>query len=150
MARPNKTGVAASQFRVWPAAKQPTDIPRKQASSTVFVKNVKKRTWAGNHRMQASSRNRISQLITNKYAVDPNPDLFCGLGDWGMSLPTLIDPSPRNLLSLVSSGAYWRFWAVFQTIAHKIRTFSIPDSLHAGFAYLPRGSNGPFRRARND
>src|SRR5262245_66452294 len=43
-------------------------MPRKQASSTTLVKKVRNKTWAGNQRMQASSRNRIRMLIKNSSA----------------------------------------------------------------------------------
>ncbi len=46
-----------------PAARQPTDIPRKQAISTRFVKNVRNTTVLPNQRMQASSKKRIAKLM---------------------------------------------------------------------------------------
>ena len=45
------------------AARQPTDIPRKQAISTRFVKKVRKSTVLPNQRMHASSKKRITKLI---------------------------------------------------------------------------------------
>ena len=42
-----RSGVHARTFRRRPAARQPTDMPRKQASRTVLVKNDRKRTCAG-------------------------------------------------------------------------------------------------------
>ena len=47
------------------AARQPTETPRKQAISTMFVKNVRKITVLPNQRMHASSKNRIKKLIRN-------------------------------------------------------------------------------------
>ena len=47
------------------AARQPTDIPRKHAISTMFVKNVRKTTVLPNQRMHASSKKRIRKLIRN-------------------------------------------------------------------------------------
>ncbi len=48
-----------------PAARQPTETPRKQAISTMLVKNVRKITVLPNQRMHASSKKRIKKLITN-------------------------------------------------------------------------------------
>src|SRR5882672_1860702 len=64
------------------------DIPRKQASRTVLVKKVKKSTCAGNQRMQASSRNRISQLTRNKYPVARTLEVGAGArgSAWLLSL----------------------------------------------------------------
>src|SRR6516225_2756402 len=45
-------------------------MPRKQARSTTLVKKVRKSTCAGNQRMQANSRNRISRLIRNRSRID--------------------------------------------------------------------------------
>ena len=45
------------------AARQPTETPRKQAMSTMLVKNVRKRTVLPNHRMDASSKKRMKKLI---------------------------------------------------------------------------------------
>ena len=52
------SGVAASQFQRRRAARQPQDMPRKQAIRTTLVKNCRKMTFAENQRMQASSKNR--------------------------------------------------------------------------------------------
>ena len=55
------------------AARQPTDIPRNVASSTMLVKNVRKTTVLANQRMQASSRNRIRKLTRNRSrGLSPN------------------------------------------------------------------------------
>jgi hypothetical protein len=51
------------------AARQPTDIPRKQAISTRFVKNVKKTTVLPKNRMQASSAKRTTKLIRKSLAL---------------------------------------------------------------------------------
>src|SRR5262249_15925389 len=67
MATPSNAGVAFSQSRRWPAARQPSDMTRKEARSTMVVKNVRKKTCAGNQRMQASSRNRSNTLTTNNW-----------------------------------------------------------------------------------
>ena len=48
------------------AAKHPTDIPRKQAISTRFVKKVKKITMLPNQRMHVNSKKRIPKLMMNK------------------------------------------------------------------------------------
>ncbi len=45
-----------------PAARQPTDTPRKQAMRTTLVKNVRNTTVLPNQRMQASSKKRIKKL----------------------------------------------------------------------------------------
>ncbi len=47
------------------AARQPTDIPRKQAMSAKFVKKVRKTTVLPNQRMQVSSKKRMTKLIAN-------------------------------------------------------------------------------------
>ena len=47
------------------AARHPTDMPRKHASKTTFVKNVRCSAWVGNQRMAANSRKRIKTLIRN-------------------------------------------------------------------------------------
>ena len=49
-----------------PADIRPTDIPRKQASRTRFVKNVRKSTVLPNQRMHASSKKRIRKLIRKR------------------------------------------------------------------------------------
>ena len=46
-------------------ARQPTETPRKQAISTMLVKNVRKITVLPNHRMHASSKKRMKKLIRN-------------------------------------------------------------------------------------
>jgi hypothetical protein len=48
------------------AARQPTDMPRKHAIRTRFVKKVRKMTVPPNQRMQASSKNRITKLTRNR------------------------------------------------------------------------------------
>jgi hypothetical protein len=53
-----------SQFRV--AARHPTDIPRKQAISTILVKKVRKRTVLPSQRMHVNSKKRMVKLIRNK------------------------------------------------------------------------------------
>src|SRR5688572_28530145 len=60
------SGVHASRLAWRRAARQPTAIPRMQASSTVLVKNVRNKTCEGNQRMQVSSRKSVSRLIRNK------------------------------------------------------------------------------------
>ncbi len=55
-------GVVKKCCRVERALKQPIDMPTNEASKTVFVKNVRNSTWAGNQRIHASSRNRIIAL----------------------------------------------------------------------------------------
>ena len=47
------------------AVRQPTLMPRKQAMSTRFVKNVRKMTVLANQRMHVSSKNRIVKLTRN-------------------------------------------------------------------------------------
>src|SRR6266481_3082257 len=47
------------------AARQPTDIPKNEANKTTLVKNVRCSACAGNQRIPASSRKRISRLIRN-------------------------------------------------------------------------------------
>jgi hypothetical protein len=54
------------------AARQPADIPRKQAISTRFVKNVKKTTVLPKIRMQASSAKRTTKLIRKSLARAPD------------------------------------------------------------------------------
>jgi hypothetical protein len=53
-------------------------MPRNDASSTVFVKNVRKSTCAGNHRMHAISRKSTSRLMRNRStpAADPRAVLL--------------------------------------------------------------------------
>ena len=45
-----------------PAARQPTETPRKHAISTMLVKKVRKITVLPNQRMHASSKKRIRKL----------------------------------------------------------------------------------------
>src|SRR5262245_21808595 len=55
--------------------RQPTETPRKQAISTMFVKYVRNVTVLANQRMQASSRKRIRKLIRNNSPLVRNgPD----------------------------------------------------------------------------
>src|ERR1700746_3573631 len=49
-------GKGLRHSRVLRAAKQPHDMPKKDAIRTTFVKNCKKMTENANQRMQASSR----------------------------------------------------------------------------------------------
>src|SRR5262249_43932156 len=65
-ANTRQAGVQVRFFRLCSAARQPSDIPKKLASRTMFVKNVKNNTVAGNQRMQANSRKRISTPIKNR------------------------------------------------------------------------------------
>src|SRR5437773_2979120 len=59
---------ARDQSRWLVAARHPTDMPRKVASSTMFVKNVRNTTVLPNQRMQASSKNNMRKLTRNKSA----------------------------------------------------------------------------------
>ena len=56
--------------RVWSwrldAARQPADMPKNVARSTMLVKNVRLGTMLPNQRIQASSKNRTRKLIRNK------------------------------------------------------------------------------------
>ena len=63
------SGVHTSRLVLRLAARQPTEMPRIDASSTVFVKNVRNRTCDGNQRMQVSSRKSVRKLIRNKSNV---------------------------------------------------------------------------------
>ena len=60
-------GNPASQSKRLRAARQPHDMPRKQAIRTIFVKNWRKITLAENQRMQANSRNRIRNPIRKRF-----------------------------------------------------------------------------------
>ena len=68
MAITSSTGVSTTKSCVRRAARHPSDMPRKQASRMVLVKKVRSSTCAGNQRIQASSRKRISTLIRNSSA----------------------------------------------------------------------------------
>ena len=57
------------RFRRLDAARQPTEMPRNAASSTMLVKNVRNTTVLPNQRMQASSRNRMRKLTRNRSPV---------------------------------------------------------------------------------
>src|SRR5262245_57908514 len=71
LARPmvRTSGVHNSRLVFRLAARQPTEIPRIDASNTVFVKKVRNRTCDGNQRMQVSSRNSVRKLIRNKSSL---------------------------------------------------------------------------------
>src|SRR5687768_15795055 len=69
------SGVHAIRVAWRRAARQPTAIPRMQASSTVLVKNVRNKTCEGNQRVQVSSRKSVSRLIRNKSSFMLRPVL---------------------------------------------------------------------------
>src|SRR5947207_493713 len=56
------------RLRRFEAARQPTEMPRNAASSTMLVKKVRKTTVLANQRMHASSMNRIRKLTRNRSA----------------------------------------------------------------------------------
>ena len=57
------------KFHLRDAARQPTDTPRKQAISTMLVKNPRKMTMLPNQRIHVSSKNRIRKLTRNSSTV---------------------------------------------------------------------------------
>ena len=59
-------GNSISQSRELFAARQPTDMPRKQAMSTMFVKNCRNTTYTLNQRMQVSSQNSTRKPVMNR------------------------------------------------------------------------------------
>src|SRR5947209_788949 len=65
-------------------------MPRKQASRTVLVKKVRNRTWAGNHRIQHSSRNNSRTLTRKRSLRTPSQRLggrgVCWLVDGSVSI----------------------------------------------------------------
>ena len=63
------SGVHSSRLLLRFAARQPTAMPRIDASSTVLVKKVRNRTCDGNQRMQVSSRKSVRKLIRNKSSL---------------------------------------------------------------------------------
>src|SRR2546423_15723971 len=58
------------------AASKPTLMPRKQASSTILVKNVRKTTVLPKKRIAASSKNRIRKLTRKRFQYDRRIDFF--------------------------------------------------------------------------
>src|SRR2546429_3773613 len=75
-------------------------MPTKQASRTVLVKKVRNRTWAGNQRMQASSRNRMSTLIRNRSPLARKGDVGVGSGLGGRGLSMLMFRHPCKEITM--------------------------------------------------
>src|SRR6185295_1146497 len=75
----DKGSAAGTKLRPLRAESSPTLMPRKQASSTTLVKKVRNTTVLANHRIAASSKNRIRKLIRNRsrYARGTGGHCYC-------------------------------------------------------------------------
>src|SRR5437764_439762 len=104
MAIVSSTGVSTRKSRARRAARHPSDMPRKQASRMVLVKKVKKRTWAGNQRIQASSRKRSNRLIKNNSTRVRNAGGTCCSGSKTMGALVLIRLAEFDLNEYLHSG----------------------------------------------
>src|SRR6266513_6056829 len=112
-------------------------MPRKHASSTMLVKNVRNTTVPANQRIVASSKNRIRKLIRNRSRYARRS----GIG-------SLIFVAPLYYSTLGASTGTSRARAALRNRANHASAFGEHAGEHLGNQLIPGFPCTPIRRGR--